>query len=96
MHRLDESEIVGRVDGEPAGGARQLGIGRGAGDRDEIGMQLEIAGDVFARHRIVGRIHHQLVERAARHRIDAFMRGDARLLRAGRNRRSCSIIAVSR
>ena len=48
-------------------------IGRGAHDLHEIGMQLEIAGDMFARRRIVGGIHHQLVQRAAGEGIDAFM-----------------------
>ena len=76
MHGLDEGEIVGRVDGQPAGGARQFGIGPRPRDLHEIGMQLEVAGDVLARDRIVGRIHHQLVQGAPRHRIDAFVRGD--------------------
>ena len=76
MHRLDEGEIVRRVDGEAAAFARQRRIRLGARDGHEIGMQLEIAGDVLARDRIVVRVHHQLVERAARERIDALMRGD--------------------
>ena len=42
--------------------ARQRRIGRGAHDLHEIGMQLEIAGDMLARGGIVGRIHHQPVQ----------------------------------
>ncbi len=76
MHRFDESQIVRRIDRQPAAGSGKRGIGGCARDAHEIGMELEITGDMFARDRIVGRIHHQLVERAPRKGIDAFMGGD--------------------
>ena len=89
MHGFDEGQIVGRIDGEPAALARKGRIFRRARDRHEIGMELEIAGDMLARGCIVARIHHQLVERTARERIHALMRGDSTFLQQ-------NIIAVLR
>ena len=63
------------VDREPAGLARQRRISRRARNRNELGMKLEIAGDMLTCDRVVMRIHHQLVEGAAREGIDTFMRG---------------------
>lgn len=76
MQCLDKCQVVWRVNGQPPAGARQRRIGRRTSDTDKIGMKLEIAGDVFARDRVAGCVHHQLVETAARQGVDAFMRGD--------------------
>ena len=73
MHRFDECQVVRRVDGQASALSGQRRIWGGAHDLYEVGMQLEIAGDMLARGRIGGGIHHQLVQGAAAEGIDALM-----------------------
>ena len=54
----------------------ERGIGRRARDAHEIGMELEIAGDVLAGDRIAMRVHHEFVERTAAEGIHAFVSRD--------------------
>ncbi len=73
---FDEGQIVWRIDRQAATGPGERRIGGRARNTHEIGIELEIAGDMFARDRIIGRIHHQLVEPPPREGIHTFMRGN--------------------
>jgi len=73
MDRFGKGQVIRRLDGETAALLVQRHIRFGAHDLHKIGMQLEIAGDMFARFWIMSGVHHQPVKRAPAEWIDPFM-----------------------
>ena len=61
MNGFDKFQIIRRIDGQPTGKAGQSRIGFCSRDGHEIRMKLEISRDMFPRHGIVRRVHHQFV-----------------------------------
>src|SRR4051812_19774919 len=69
IEAFDESEVVWRIHSKTRPLARERRVDGRMNDFDEVGMLLEIAGDVLARDGVVGNVVAELVKRAARKRI---------------------------
>ncbi len=77
VDRLDEGGVGGRIDRQPGAFEGVGGIDLRFDDLDTVRIELEPAGDVLARDRILARLREHQVQRAAAHRVDAVMRDRA-------------------